>query len=162
MGRRWYVWYRRASAVNAFVAIAWTTIMVLPFAPFSYALPIMEAGGPGQWLTIGYLLFIAVGIGLFGWLSSSTYIIEAGEGRMLSQSLALPGSILLFLGADLSCMFLAYAGASGGYQSAIAQAPTDSLRQLLSPFVYPISGTVLVAVAGAVLTLLAIIRARGP
>jgi hypothetical protein len=159
---RWYVWYRRASVFNAFVALVWTTLMVLPFAPFSSALPIMEGGGPGEWLTVGYLLYVAVGVGLFGWLSGATHIIEMGEGRNLDTTLSLAGFVLLFMGVNLSCLTLGLAGALGGYQSAISQAPTESLRQLLSPYVYPISTMVLVAVAGSVLTLLAMARARGP
>jgi MFS family permease len=160
--QRWYAWYRRACIVNAFVALGWTTLMVLPFSPFSYALPIIESGGPGQWLTVGYLLFLTVGVGLFGWLSTAMHIVETGEGRRVNQSLAMPGLALLFLGVDASCIALGLAGALGGYQYSLAQSPTGSVSQLLSPFVYPISGTVLVAVLGSVLTLLALIRARGP
>jgi hypothetical protein len=159
---RWYVWYRKFGIVNAFLALAWTALMIIPFAPFSYALPIMEGGGPGQWLTVGYLLFISVGIGLFGWLSGAMHVIEVGEGRTLGNTLALTGLAFLFLGVDLSCMGLGLAGVLGGYQFSIGQASSDSLKQILSPFVYPISATVFVALAGSALTLLAMIRARGP
>ena len=159
---RWYVWVRRACFVNAFVALGWTTLLILPFSPFSNALPIMEGGGPGQWLTVGYLLFVSVGIGLLGWLSLAIHTIEVGEGRELSVSLVFPGLVLLFLGVDTSCLTLGMAGALGGYQATVELASTSSLKDLLSPFVYPISSMVLVAIAGSVLTLLAMIRARGP
>jgi hypothetical protein len=162
MRRLWYVWFRTACFVNVFVALVWTTLLILPFTPFSYALPIMEGGGPGQWLTVGYLLFVSVGIGLLGWLSGAIHTIEVGEGRNLSNSLASFGLVLLFFGVDLSCVTLGYAGALGGYQSTIGFASTTSLKQLLSPFVNPITAMVLVAMAGSVLTLLAMIRARGP
>jgi hypothetical protein len=162
MTRRLYAWYRILCFVNVFIALAWTVLVILPFTPFSYALPIMEGGGPGQWLTVGYLLFVSVGIGLLGWLSGAIHTIEVGEGRNLSASLALPGLALLFIGVDLSCVTLGYAGAIGGYQSTIGLASTAALKQLLSPFVDPITALVLVAIAGSVLTLLAMIRARGP
>jgi hypothetical protein len=162
MTSRWYVWFRTACYVNVFVALGWTALLILPFTPFSYALPIMEGGGPGQWLTVGYLLFVSVGIGLLGWLSGAIHTIEVAETRVLSDSLALPGFVLILLGVDLSCVTLGYAGALGGYQSTVGLASTASLKQLLSPFVNPITAMVLAAIAGTTLTLLAMIRARGP
>jgi len=162
MEHRWYIWFRRACFVNAFIALGWTFLLILPFVPFSNALPIMEGGGPGQWLTVGYLLFVSVGIGLLGWLSAAIHTIEVGEGRELSVSLVFPGLGLLFLGVDTSCLSLGLAGALGGYQATLEMATTASLKDLLSPFVYPISSMVFVAIAGSILTLLAMIRARGP
>jgi hypothetical protein len=160
--RYWYAMFRTASYFSVFGALVWTVAMVIPFAPFSDIPPILVGGGPGQWLVVAYLLYLALGGGGFGWLSGLLYTIEKAENRVISPSLMWPGFLMLFLGVTASCVSLGYAGAVGGYSSIINGASTASLKQFLSPFVYPITATVVVAVAGAVLVLLAMIRARGP
>jgi hypothetical protein len=134
--------------------------MVLPFAPFSEIPPILVGGGPGQWLVVAYLLYITLGAGAFGWLSGLLHAIEREENREISSTLMWPGFVLLFFGVTVSCASLGYAGATGGYAS--INGASSSLHQMLSPYVYPITATTLVAVAGAFLVLLAMIRARGP
>ncbi|MDV3277064.1 MAG: hypothetical protein LYZ69_01185 [Nitrososphaerales archaeon] len=160
--RYWYTTFRMASYANTFGALIWTALMVLPFAPFSSVPPIMVAGGPGQWLVVAYLLFVTVGAGGFGWLSGLLHTIEVHEGRKADPSLMWPGFILLYFGVTSSCAMLAAAGTLGGYASTVSAGPVTPLREVLSPYVYPITATVLVAVAGAFLALLAMIRARGP
>lgn len=159
---RWHARFRIACYANAFGALIWTVLMVLPFAPFSYIPPIMVAGGPGQWLVVAYLLFISVGAGGFGWLSGLLRTIEVDENRRIEPSLMWPGFVLLYLGVTASCALLGFAGALGGYESTISGGPVTPLHDLLSPYVYPVTSTVLLAVFGAFLALLAMIRARGP
>lgn len=158
--RYWYATFRTASYASVFGALIWTVAMVLPFHPFSEILPIMVGGGPGLWLVVSYLLYISLGGGAFGWLSGLLHVIEKQENRDVSPSLMWPGFIMLFFGVTVSCVSLGYAGASGGYASINGASP--SLHQMLSPYLYPITATTVVAVAGAVLVLLAMIRARGP
>jgi len=158
--RYWYSIFRVASYVSVFGALIWTVAMVLPFSPFSELPPIMVGGGPGQWLVVAYLLYISLGAGAFGWLSGLLHVIERGENREVSPSLMWPGFVMLFFGVTASCVSLGYAGASGGYAS--INGASSSLHQMLSPYVYPVTATTVVAVAGAVLVLLAMIRARGP
>jgi hypothetical protein len=158
--RYWYTTFRSASYVSVFGALIWTILMVIPFSPFSEIPPILVGGGPGQWLVVAYLLYVSLGGGAFGWLSGLLRVIEKEENRDVSPSLILPGFIMLFFGVTVSCVSLGYAGASGGYAS--INGASSSLHQMLSPYVYPITATTIVAVAGAVLVLLAMIRARGP
>lgn len=158
----WYKVFRWAALANTFVALVWTVLIILPFSPFSYAQPIIVAGGPGIWLTIAYVLYIAVGAGGFGWLSGLLFTIEVQENRTPHRGLLFAGFALLFAGVNLACFVLAYAGASGGYASTIRNVNGVMLSQILQPFVYPVSALVLVTVAGAGAVLLALIRARGP
>jgi hypothetical protein len=160
--KSWYATFRTASYLSVFGALVWTVAMVIPFPPFSDFPPILVGGGPGQWLVVAYLLYLALGSGGFGWLSGLLYTIEKAENRIISSSIMWPGFLMLFSGVTASCVSLGYAGAAGGYASIINGASTTSLKQMLSPFVYPITAMVAVAVAGAVLVLLAMIRARGP
>ena len=137
--------------------------MVIPFPPFSKIPPIMIGGGPGQWLVIAYLLYVSLGGGGFGWLSGLLHTIEKDENRDVSSSLMWPGFLMLFFGVTVSCVSLGYAGATGGYVLITSvNGVSPSIHQMLSPYLYPITATTIVAVAGAVLVLLAMIRARGP
>ena len=158
--RYWFEIFRSACYASAFGALIWTVLMVLPFTPFSEIPPIMVGGGPGEWLVVAYLLYLSLGVGAFAWLSSLLHTIEKEEQRGIGPSLMWPGFIMLFFGVTVSCLSLGYAGATGGY--AYVNGSTSPLHQMLSPYVYPITATTVVAVAGAVLVLLAMIRARGP
>jgi len=134
--------------------------MVLPFSPFSEIPPIMVGGGPGEWLVVAYLLYISLGVGAFGWISGLLHVIERGEDRDVNPSFMWPGFVMLFIGVTASCVSLGYAGATGGY--AFVNGSSSSLHQMLSPYLYPVTTMAIVAVIGAVLVLLAMIRARGP
>jgi len=157
--RYWYTIFRDASYVSIFVALVWTVLMVLPFAPFSEIPPIMVGGGPGEWLVVAYLLYLSLGAGAFGWLSSLLHLIERDENREVSSSMMWPGFTMLFFGVTVTCVSLGYAGASGG--NALVNGSVSSLHELLSPYLYPITATTIITVAGAALVLLAMIRARG-
>jgi hypothetical protein len=66
MSRSRPYWYRRFRGVAyafTIAALAWTVVVVLPWAPFSYLPPIIVGGGPGTWFILGYFLFVAVGVG---------------------------------------------------------------------------------------------------
>jgi len=159
------VWYRRFRGVayaSALVAMVWTSLMVLPFAPFSDVPPIIVGGGPGVWLIIGYLLFLAVGIGGFGAMASFLVAVELHEGRAVDSRIMWPAMILLSFGYAGSCLLLGVAGAVGGYESTFETASAKAIDDLLSPYVYPITALTLIAVVGAALALLAMVRARRP
>ena len=155
----WYARCREASYIGILGSVAWTVALVLPFRPFDELPPVMAGGGPGEWLVIGYLLYVILGVGAFGWLSGLLHVIEMEEGRTISQSLMWPGFLMLLLGTTVSCVSLGCAGASGGYAS--LNGGTSSLHQMLAPYLYPLSATTIVAAAGAFMVLLAMVRARG-
>lgn len=158
------VWYRRfrlAAYVNVVGSLVWTVAIILPFPPFSYLQPIIVGGGAGLWFLVGYVLYVAVGGCGFGWLSGTLHTIEIGENRSLNAPLMWLGSVSLELGITASCVLLGLAGALGGYASTLNDASTQTVRELLLPYVLPISLATLLAVAGCALALLAMVRARG-
>ena len=158
----WYRRYRGAAYVFALGALVWTAAMVLPFAPFSDAPPILVGGGPGVWLLVGYVLFVAVGIGGFGAMTSFLVGVELHEKRSVDSRLMWPATALLVVGFVGSCVLLGVAGAVGGYDSTFQSASAQAIDGVLSPFVYPITSLVLITVIGAALAVVALVRARWP
>lgn len=157
----WYRRYRGAAYLSTLAALVWTVIIVLPFAPFTYLPPIIVGGGPGTWLVVAYLLFMVIGIGGFGALSAFLTTVELHEGRAIDPRTMWPALIFLSIGVTGSCLLLALAGAIGGY-AAISETPAASIDAILSPYIYPITGMTLVAVVGAALAVLSMVRARWP
>jgi len=158
----WYRRYRGAAYLSTLAALIWTVVIVLPFVPFSYLPPIIVGGGPGIWLVLGYMLFIVVGIGGFGSLSAFLTTVELHENRTIDPRTMWPALILLSVGVVGSCMLLAVAGAVGGYASTYGTSSAQSIHDMLSPYVNPIIVLTLVAVAGAALAVLSMVRARWP
>jgi len=159
---RWYRRYRAAAYASTLAALVWTVLIVLPFAPFSNLPPIIVGGGPGIWFILAYVLFIVVGVGGFGALSAFLTTVEVHEGRTvdsLSMWLAL---VLLIVGVAGSCLLLGVAGAVGGYASISGTSSASSIDNMLSPYVNPITTLTLIAVIGAALAVLSMVRARWP
>ncbi len=157
----WYRRYRGAAYISTLVALAWTVVIVLPFEPFSYLPPIIVGGGPGIWFVLGYLLFIVVGIGGFGALSAFLTTVELYENRRVDSRMMSPALLLLSIGVVGSCLLLAIAGAVGGYASTFGDS-SQSVHDLLTPYVDPITVLTLIAVIGAGLAVLSMVRARWP
>jgi hypothetical protein len=158
----WYRRYRGAAYLSAMAAMVWTAAIVLPFAPFSYLPPIMVGGGPGIWFILGYTLFLVVGVGGFGALSGFLATVELHEGRSIDPRIMWPALILLSVGVVGTCFLLALAGAVGGYSSTYGTSSVQSIDALLSPYVYPSMILTLIAVFGAALAVLSMVRARWP
>jgi hypothetical protein len=158
----WYRRFRGAAYLSTLAALVWTVVIVLPFAPFSYIPPIIVGGGPGIWFVLAYVLFIVIGVGGFGALSAFLTTVEIHEGRTIDSLLMWPALILLSAGVAGSCLLLAVAGAIGGYASTIQTTSASSIDSLLSPYVNPITTLTLVAVIGAALAVLSMVRARWP
>jgi hypothetical protein len=158
----WYRRYRGAAYAFALAALAWTAAMVLPFAPFSDVPPIIVGGGAGVWLLVGYVLFVTVGIGGFGALTSFLVAVELHEKRTVDSRVMWPATIILIVGFVGSCVLLGAAGAVGGYDSTFQSASAHAIDDLLSPLVDPITVLVLITVVGAALAIIAMIRARWP
>jgi hypothetical protein len=73
-----------------------------------------------------------------------------------------PALILLAIGVSGSCLLLALAGAVGGYAATFETTSAQSIDNLLSPYVDPITTLTLIAVFGAALAVLSMVRARWP
>ena len=158
----WYRRYRGAAYLSTFAALVWTVVIVLPFSPFSEIPPIIVGGGAGTWFILAYFLFIVVGIGGFGALSAFLTTVELHERRTLDPRTMWPALILLSVGLVGSCLLLGVAGAVGGHAALSQTSTVTSIDNLLSPYVYPITTLVLVAVLGAALAVLSMARARWP
>jgi hypothetical protein len=156
----WYKKFRGATYASLIVSLVWTVFIVLPFRPFSYLPPIIAGGGAGYWFVLSYLLFLTIGVGGFGTFSGLLHTIEVQENRSISSSTMWLAFALLAIGLAGSCALLAIAGVIGGYDLTILGSSGLPVRQQLSPFVYPITATALTALAGAALTLVAMLRAR--
>lgn len=162
VGQLWYRRYREAAYASTLAALVWTVVIVLPFEPFSYLPPIIVGGGPGIWLVLGYVLFIVIGIGGFGALSAFLTTVELHEKRRVDPRTMWPALILLWAGVAGSCLLLAVAGAVGGYASTFQTMSAQSIHDLLTPYVDPITTLTLIAVIGAGLAVLSMVRARWP
>jgi hypothetical protein len=158
----WYRKYRGAAYLSLFAALVWTVAIVLPFQPFSYLPPVIVGGGPGIWLALAYVLFIVAGVGGFGALSAFLTTVELHERRTIDPRLMWPAIVLLSVGISGSCLLLGIAGAVGGYASTFGTSSASSIDSMLSPYVDPISVLTLVAVIGAALAVLSMVRARWP
>ncbi|MDG6900373.1 MAG: hypothetical protein JRM80_00220 [Nitrososphaerota archaeon] len=157
----WYRRYRGAAYLCAFAALVWTAAIVLPFEPFSYLPPIIVGPGPSTWLVLAYVLFLVVGIGGFGSLSAFLSTVELHENRTVDSRIMWPALVLLSVGFVGSVLLLAVAGAVGGYDSYLGFT-ANSIDQVLSPYVFPITGMVLITIIGAALAVLSMVRARWP
>ena len=158
----WYRRYRGAAYVSTLAALLWTLIIVLPVEPFSYLPPIIVGGGSGIWLVLAYVLFMVVGIGGFGALSAFLTTVEIHENRVVDDRTMWPALILLGVGVAGSCALLGVAGTMGGYAATYQGSSTDAIHNLLSPYVDPITTLVLIAIVGAALAVLSMVRARWP
>lgn len=147
--------------MSAFATLAWTVVIVLPFAPFNSIPPIIVDGGPGVWFLLAYIMFLLVGTGGFGILSGLLATLELQERRTLDARLMWPALLLLSFGMVASCTMLAVAGYEGGYANYVGST-SQVLGGILSPYVYPTTVFVIVAVLGAALALLSMVRARWP
>lgn len=156
----WYKRFRATTYVSAIVSLIWTVLIVLPFEPFSSLPPIIVGGRPGTWFLLAFLLYVIIGIGGFGVFSALLYVIETYERRVVDQSTMLLGFVLLNIGVAASCILLALAGGLGGYAMTINNVTQSAAERILNPFIYPITITTLMAVIGAALTLVAMIRAK--
>jgi hypothetical protein len=156
----WYKRFRAAAYVNAIAWAAWTILILLPFAPFSYLQPIMVGGGAGTWFLLGYLLFPAVAVGGSTAISSLVFVIEIHERRRLNYGIMLTGLILLYAGVLTGCFLLAVAGASGGYALVIQHSTANNAQILLSSYVDPITAASLVAVTGTGFTIYGMATAK--
>ena len=158
----WYRRFRAAAYVSTLVALGWTIVIVLPFEPFSYLPPIIVGGGPGIWFVLAYVLFVVMGIGGFGAISGFLTTMELQEGRAIDDRLMWPSLVLMCVGMAGSCILLGVAGAVGGYAGTFQGSSTDAIHDLLAPYVNPITTLVIIAVIGAALAVLSMVRARWP
>ncbi len=157
----WHKRFRYAAFAAVAVAAVWTVVIILPFDPFNSLLPVMIGGGAGTWLLLGYVIYLAVGVGGLAALASLLSTVELGEGKTPNAPVMIIGLVLLFVGVTASCLLLGIAGATGGYAQTIQHQPEASLESILTPFVDITRVTSAVAVLGAAAVIFGIGTARG-
>jgi len=158
----WYGRFRGAAYFSTLTALVWTLIIVLPFEPFSYLPPIIVGGSAGTWFVLAYILFLVAGIGGFGMISGFLNAEELVEHRTFDDRVMWPAFLLMCVGIYGSCILLGIAGAMGGYAATYQGSSTSAIHDLLSPYVNPITTLVIIAVIGAALAVLSMVRARWP
>jgi hypothetical protein len=158
----WYRRFRAAAYASTLAALVWTLIIVLPVEPFSYLPPIIVGGGPGAWFVLAYVLFLVAGVGGFGFFSGFLTAEELNEGRTINGHIMWPAFLFMCVGIAGSCLLLGAAGAVGGYAATFQGSSTNAVHDLLSPYVNPITTLVIIAVIGAALAVLSMVRARWP
>lgn len=155
-----YRLYRIASFSHTLTALIWTLLIVTPYPPFNYLLPIMEKGGPGVWLLFGYIVYLISGPIGFGIISSLLKTIEVDEGSRINEKTAKLGFYLSYIGVLCSSVLLALAGSLGGYYMYFAAVSPLKITETLSSFVLPITFTVVLAVAGYFLIIISMMFAK--
>ena len=156
----WYKAFRSATYAGLLGALAWTVLLILPFQPFSYLLPIVEHGGPGTWFLLAYLLFLIIALAGFGVLSSMLYEIEMQENRHTNHIVMLTGYVLLIAGVFASCGLLAAGGAIGGYAETVKNEAQSQIQSILSGYVDPITFAAFLAILGSALILVGMMEAK--
>jgi len=152
--------FRLASFSHTLTALIWTLLIVIPYPPFNYLLPIIEKGGPGIWFLFGYLIYIIAGPVGFGTVSALIKTIEIDENAHINEALAKIGFYLSYAGVLLSSILLALAGALGGYYMYFVAVSPFILSSTLSQFIIPITLTTVVAVLGYLMILLSMMLTK--
>jgi hypothetical protein len=155
----WSRIYRKLALLNAVTAAAWTLILVARIKPLAYLLPIMAEGGPGTWLILGYILYIAIGFCGFMGLSTLYEQLEE-EGRVVDGRLAAFGLLTLFVGATSATILLGFGGAIGGYARSVQHLPTQHVQAILEPFVDVVTAFTIIAVLGVLINVVSIVRSK--
>lgn len=155
-----YRLFRLASFSHTLTALVWTLLIVIPYPPFNYLLPIIEKGGPGVWLLFGYMVYLAAGPIGFGIVSSILKSIEIDERSKVNERVAKLGFYFSYIGVLCSSILLAIAGSLGGYYMYFAAFSPSRVSEILSSFVLPITFTVVLAVIGYLLVVFSMMFAK--
>lgn len=165
--------------MNDYIQIKWTNRFVVAaiiqgsvitgltlffvFSQISFLKPeiskVIAAGGAGTWLTLGYTLYIVVGV--LGVAVSSLFyyyletVLKKPYDRFLNKILAWMHLLLMNIGATTTMSMLMYAGYVGGASmlpkiSGGQGFNAEQAHQLLSPFIDPIGLGIIVLIMGVI------------
>jgi hypothetical protein len=91
------------------------------------------------------------------------YAVEDRESKKLNAGLMWAGLVLYYGGVTIATVLLGFAGYFGGYAFSIQHLPDPSIEAILLPYVEPVTLSVLVACAGALIVFLNMLGVRrGP
>lgn len=109
---RW-IW---AAIIQGFFATLWTIFIVFPGVTPSPSM-VIASGSAGTWLTLGYVLYVTIGVIAVAVTGLFYNYIEVGMGKVykgLSNGLAWVHYVLMNVGVAGACWSLMYAGYKGG------------------------------------------------
>jgi len=153
----WTKRFMSASVVQGAVVVGLTFFLVLGQL---YVKPevsrVMAAGGAGTWFTLGFIMYIVIGV--LGVAVSSLFyhyleVIMAARIRKIPNLLAWAHLVLMNVGTAATMGLLMYAGYLGGASMLPANVggkgfDAAQAHELLGPFTIPISVSIIVLLVG--------------
>ena len=152
----WFKYFSIVAVFNAFIVIAMTAPVLLsgsiiPGIPELQMSKIIAGGGAGTWLTVGYYLFLIVGVCVIFLCGAAYYLIAQALGRdVYSGKLAGAQLVMMEAGALIALGLLYYAGFVAG-RMFIAQTPAEQVHPFLANFIEPIGAFVAIGLLGALI-----------
>ena len=155
-----FIW---AAIFQGLFAVIWTLFIVNPYYQiFGSVAPskILAEGSAGSWLSLGYVLYIMVGVIAIAITAMFYYFVEDIQGKVytgITNVLAWLHFVLMNLGVAASTWALMYAGYEGGSYlevhgvtngTAIGYAHVHILSQWVDPIGYMVGIAALGAVCG--------------
>ncbi|MEM3832229.1 MAG: hypothetical protein QW128_01335 [Thermoprotei archaeon] len=147
-----YKRFTTLAIINSIIAVFWTLLFILPINLSQTLQRILVGGGPGVWLIIGYILFIA--IGCLGFIGLAVITLNINQPTRIMNFLLSIGIVMLYVGTLGSTLGLGIAGSLGGYSSTILHEPTSVTASILEPLVTPIQIFSLIAIIGALILMI--------
>jgi len=148
VGNKLFKKYAVIALLNSIIAIIITTPVFVEGWNMSR---VIATGSAGTWLTMGYLLFFIVGIGIISLCGIVYYILpKISENGIYSYKIGLAQLILLEIGVLGECLGLYYFGFRGG-QMLIAQESMEQIHLFLVKFVAPAVVFIILGLIGALL-----------
>lgn len=152
----WFKYYSLTALLNGFIAIAMTAPVLLsgsiiPGVPELQISRVIAGGGAGTWLTVGYYLFLIVGVCVVFLCGAAYYLIAQALGRdVYSGKLAGAQLVMMEAGALIALGLLYYSGLVAGRMS-IGQTPVERVHLFLVNFIEPIGIFVAIGLLGALI-----------
>ncbi len=147
IGQKWYRYYSTVALLNSTVAL----VITLPvFIEDWNVAKVISGGSAGTWLTVGYLLFFIVGIGVL-YLCGLVYCLvpkAVGKEEIYSEKLAATQLVLMEIAILGACLGLYIAGFIGG-RMLLAKIEAPKIHEILVQFVLPILAFVAAGLIGA-------------
>ena len=152
----WFKYFSVTALLNGFITIAMTipvllTGSIIPGVPELQMSRVIAGGGAGTWLTVGYYLFLIVGVCVIFLCGTAYYLTAHALGRdVYSGKLAAAQLVMMEAGALIALGLLYYAGFVAG-RMFIAKTPAEEVHLFLVNFTEPIGAFIAIGLLGALI-----------
>ena len=152
----WFKYFSITAVLNGFIAIAMTAPVlvsgsIIPGVPELQMSKVIAGGGAGTWLTVGYFLFLIVGVCVVFLCGAAYYLIGQALGRdVYSGKLAGAQLVMMEAGALVALGLLYYAGFVAG-RMFIEKIPAEQVHPFLANFIDPIGVFIAIGLLGALI-----------